>query len=86
MREELLGTMSSLEKERHRAQTLQTLVATSSRQEEPDITGKYCNNSLAREERETVIRQLDSEERLREDFLTGRNDWQDGGSDQSQKK
>ena len=49
-------------------------------------TGKYCNKSLAREERETVIRQLDSEERLREDFLTGRNDWQDGGSDQSQKK
>ena len=37
MREELLGTMSSLEKERHRAQTLQTLVATSSRLEEPDI-------------------------------------------------
>ena len=37
MREELLGTMSSLEKERHRAQTLQTLVATSSRKEEPDI-------------------------------------------------
>ena len=31
VREELLGTMSSLEKERHRAQTLQTLVATSSR-------------------------------------------------------
>ena len=83
MREELLGTMSNLEKERHRAQTLQTLVATSSRQEEPDIPDL---NSLAREERETVIRQLDSEERLREDFLTGRNDWQDGGSDQSQKK
>ena len=37
MREELLGTMSKLEKERHRAQTLQTLVATSSRKEKPDI-------------------------------------------------
>ena len=33
VREELLGTMGNLEKEKHRAQTLQTLVATSSRQE-----------------------------------------------------
>merc|ERR1712210_341644 len=63
VREELLGTMGNLEKEKHRAQTLQTLVATSSR-----------------EERETVIRQLDTEERMREEFLTGRNDWQ-GGTD-----
>ena len=37
-----------------------------------------------REERETVIRQLDTEERMREEFLTGRNDWQ-GGTD-GQKK
>ena len=34
VREELLGTMGNLEKEKHRAQTLQTLVATSSRYRE----------------------------------------------------
>ena len=39
---------------------------------------------VIREERETVIRQLDTEERMREEFLTGRNDWQ-GGADGEKK-